>query len=82
MKGAVSTFQADSCCSDGRLSNSAKEIAANIVLFIVGMMVAMELECLLLLFGHKYYLYYRPKGVIVSNQNVHVCTLFELERKS
>ena len=97
MKGAISTFQADSCCSDGKLSNGAKftwclqfafrEIAANIVLFTVGMMVAMEMECLLLLFITRYYsldtntTFTRPKGVIVSNQNGHVCTLLELERK-
>ena len=67
MKGAISTFQADSCCSDGKLSNGAKctwclqsafrEIAANIVWFTVGLMVAMEMECLLFLFGHKHYFY-------------------------
>ena len=66
MKGAVPSFQAHSCSSDGKLSNGAKiylvftiRILRNsckwcaiiIVLFTVGRVVAMEMECLWLLFG-------------------------------
>ena len=69
MKGAVPSFQAHSCSSDGKLSNGAKiaaiylvftfRISRNsckrcaiiIVLFTVGGVVAMETECLRLLFG-------------------------------
>ena len=66
MMGAVPSFQALSCSSDGKLSNGAKiylvftfrilrnsckRCAIIIVLFTVGGVVTMETECLWLLFG-------------------------------
>ena len=67
MMGAVPSFQALSCSSDGKLSNSAKiaaiylvftirslrnskQCAIIIVLFTVGRVLTMEMECLWLLF--------------------------------
>ena len=66
MMGAVPSFQAHLCSSDGKLSNgtkidlvfticilrnSCKRCPIIIVLFTVGRVIAMEMECLWLLFG-------------------------------
>ena len=63
MMDAVPSFQALLCSSDGKLSNDAKiaaiylvftfrkRCAVIIVLFTVGGVVTMEMECLWLLFG-------------------------------
>ena len=67
--GAIPSFQAHSCSSDGKLfngakiatiysvfticilRNSCKRCAIIIALFTVGGFIAMEMECLWLLFG-------------------------------
>ena len=72
MKGAVPSFQAHSCSSDGKLSNGAKikkiatiylvftfhilrnnykRCAKINALFTMGGVIAMEMECLWLIFG-------------------------------
>ena len=69
MMGAISSFQALSCSSGGKISNGAKiaaiylvftirilrnsckRCAIIIVLFTVGRVITMEMECLWLLFG-------------------------------
>ena len=51
------------------LRNSYKRCAIIIVLFTMGGVIAMETECLWLLFGDTNITFARPKSEAVSNQN-------------